>query len=150
MVLRRFLGIQNFPYLKLGIRDFKEKSGRGSGFKVSAGGGIPKITLAAELRKCTKFRVGITGLKNPIGNPHVRLLVNLLFRLSKKWINPQKRKRPVIKMPKILILIVSCLLFIIQVWYFFGRKWYSGPYMASLESLELRPWCWIVLNFFVH
>ena len=33
-----------FPYLKLGIRDLKAKSGRVSGLKC-VGGGMPKITL---------------------------------------------------------------------------------------------------------
>ena len=41
----RFFGIRDFPYLKLGIRDFKAKLGRDSGLKVCAGGGMPKITL---------------------------------------------------------------------------------------------------------
>ena len=44
-VPNRFFGIQDFPYLRLGIRDFKTKSGRDSGLKVRAGGGMPKITL---------------------------------------------------------------------------------------------------------
>ena len=44
--------MRDFPYfyLRLGIRDFKAKSGRDSGLKVCAGGGMPKVTL------------GITGL----------------------------------------------------------------------------------------
>ena len=33
-VLHRFFGTRDFPYLKLGIRDFKAKSGRVSGLKV--------------------------------------------------------------------------------------------------------------------
>ena len=49
-VPNRFSGIRDFPSLKLGIRDFKAKSGRDSGLKVCAGGGMPKIAL------------GITGL----------------------------------------------------------------------------------------
>ena len=36
-VPKRFLGIRDFPYLKLGIRDFKAKSGRDLGFMVYAG-----------------------------------------------------------------------------------------------------------------
>ena len=51
-------GIRDFPYLKLGIRDFKAKSGRDSGLKVCAGGGMPKITL------------GITGLLEILGRDH--------------------------------------------------------------------------------
>ena len=43
-VLKKFFGIRGFPYLKLGIGDFKAKSGRDSGLKVCAGGGLPKIT----------------------------------------------------------------------------------------------------------
>ena len=49
-VPNRFFGIQDFPYLRLGIRDFKVKLGRDSGLMVCAGGGMPKKTL------------GITGL----------------------------------------------------------------------------------------
>ena len=36
-VPKRFLGRQNFPYLKHGTRDFKAKSGRDSGLTVYAG-----------------------------------------------------------------------------------------------------------------
>ena len=43
------------PYLKLGTRDLKAKSGRVSGLKVCAGGRIPKIAL------------GITGLHESLG-----------------------------------------------------------------------------------
>ena len=49
-VPNRFSGIQDFPCLKLGIRDFTARSGKDSGLKVFAEGGMPKITL------------GITGL----------------------------------------------------------------------------------------
>ena len=37
--------MRDFLYLRLGIRDFKAKSGRDSGLKVCSGGGMPKITL---------------------------------------------------------------------------------------------------------
>ena len=37
--------MRDFPYLKLGIRNFNENSGARSRLKVCAGGGIPKITL---------------------------------------------------------------------------------------------------------
>ena len=37
--------IRDFPCLKLGIRDVKEKSGRDSGLKVCARDKMPKITL---------------------------------------------------------------------------------------------------------
>ena len=51
-VSNEFFGMRDFPYfyLRLGIQDFKSKSGRDSGLKVCAGGGMPKATL------------GITGL----------------------------------------------------------------------------------------
>ena len=51
-----FSGTRVFRYLKLGSRDLKAKSGRVSVLKVCARGGMPNITL------------GITGLKNPIGD----------------------------------------------------------------------------------
>ena len=37
--------MRDFPYLRLGIRDFKAKSGRDLGLKVCVGGGMPKVTL---------------------------------------------------------------------------------------------------------
>ena len=61
MILRatnRFFEIRDFPYLKLGIRDFKVKSGRDSGLKVYTRGGMPKITL------------GITGLHEILGRDY--------------------------------------------------------------------------------
>ena len=36
-VPKRFLGTRDYPYLKLGIRDFKAKLGRDSGLTVYAG-----------------------------------------------------------------------------------------------------------------
>ena len=57
-VPNRFSGIRDFPSLKLGIRDFKAKSGRDSGLKVCAGGGMPKIAL------------GITGLLEILGRDY--------------------------------------------------------------------------------
>jgi len=50
--------MRDFPYLKLGIRDLKAKSGRDSGLKVYARGGMPKITL------------GITGLHEILGRDY--------------------------------------------------------------------------------
>ena len=50
--------MRNFPYLKLGIRDLKAKSGRDSGLKVYARDGMPKITL------------GITGLHEILGRDY--------------------------------------------------------------------------------
>ena len=41
-VLKRFFETQNFPYLKLGIRNLKAKSGRVLGLKVCLGNGMPK------------------------------------------------------------------------------------------------------------
>ena len=55
----RFFGIRDFHYLKLGIRDLKEKSGRVSRLKVCTGGGMPKITL------------GITGLHEIWGRDYM-------------------------------------------------------------------------------
>ena len=54
----RFPGIRDIPILKLGIRDCKAKSGRDSGLKVCAGGGMPKIAL------------GITGLLEILGRDY--------------------------------------------------------------------------------
>ena len=57
-VPNRFFGIQDFPYLRLRIGDFKAKSGRDSGLTVCAGGGMSKITL------------GITGLHEILDRYH--------------------------------------------------------------------------------
>ena len=54
----RFFGIRDFPYLKLGIRDCKAKSGRDSGLKVCARVRMPEITL------------GITGLHEILGRDY--------------------------------------------------------------------------------
>ena len=54
----RFSRIRDFPSLKLGIRDFTGKSGKDSGLKVCAGGGMPKIAL------------GITGLLEILGRDY--------------------------------------------------------------------------------
>ena len=54
-VPNRFLGTRDLPYLNLGIQDLKAKSGRVSGLKLCAGGGMPKLTL------------GITGLDEILG-----------------------------------------------------------------------------------
>ena len=50
--------MRDFPYLRLGIRDFKGKSERDSGLKVCAGSGMPKVTL------------GITGLPENLGRDY--------------------------------------------------------------------------------
>ena len=57
-VLNRFFRIGDFPCLKLGIRDFKEKSGLESGLKVCTGSGMPKTTP------------GITGLHEILGRDY--------------------------------------------------------------------------------
>ena len=57
--------MRDFPYLKLGIRDFTAKSGRDSGLKVCARGGMPKITFG--ITGLLESRVGITRLRNPTG-----------------------------------------------------------------------------------
>ena len=58
-VSNKFFGMRDFPYLRLGIRGFKAaKSGRDSGLKVCAGGGMLKVTL------------GITGLPEILGRDH--------------------------------------------------------------------------------
>ena len=57
-VSNTFFGMQDFPYLRLGIRDFKAKSERYSGLKVCARGGMPKVTL------------GITGLPEILGRDY--------------------------------------------------------------------------------
>ena len=57
-VSNKFFGMRDFPYLRLGIRDFKGKSVRDSGLKVCAGGGMPKVTL------------GITGLPENLGRDY--------------------------------------------------------------------------------
>ena len=57
-VTKRVFGIRDFRYLKLGIRDLKAKSGRDSGLKVCARGGMPKIAL------------GITGLHEILGRDY--------------------------------------------------------------------------------
>ena len=60
-VPKRFFGIRDFPYLKLRVRDFKAKSGK-----------IRDCTLCAGVRM-REINLGITGLKNPIGDPPLGL-----------------------------------------------------------------------------
>ena len=60
--------------MNLGIRDFQAKSGRDSGLKVSQEVGCQK----GKHRDCTNFGVGVTGLKNPIGDPSGRYWVQFL------------------------------------------------------------------------
>ena len=60
-------GTRDFPYLKHGIRDLKVKLGRVSGLKVSAGGGMPKISLGI-----TRLHE-ILGRDNGIEEPYCEL-----------------------------------------------------------------------------
>ena len=64
----RFFGIRDSPYFKVGIRDLKAYWGRDSGMKECTGWVMPKITL--EITGLGKIWVGMTGLKNPIWDPH--------------------------------------------------------------------------------
>lgn len=53
----RIFGILDFPYAKLGIRDFKAKSAvQDSGLKICAQDGMPKINI------------GIAGLQEILGS----------------------------------------------------------------------------------
>ena len=61
-----FFGTRDFPYLKLGIRDYKSKSGRVWGLKVCLGGGMAKITLG--ITGLHEILGRDTGLKYPIGD----------------------------------------------------------------------------------
>ena len=64
---RPFYGIRDFPhYLKLVIRNLKEKSRRES-WKFAREVGRQK--QPSGLRDCTKFKVGITGLKDHSWGP---------------------------------------------------------------------------------
>ena len=57
--------MRDFPHLRLGIRVSKAKSELASGLKVCGGGGMQKNNP----RDYPKFWVGVTGFKNPIGDP---------------------------------------------------------------------------------
>ena len=74
-VANRFFSILDFSYLNLGIRDFKAKSGRDLGLKVSREVGYQK-RKSSGLRDCTKFGLGNTGMKNPIEDPQYILCAN--------------------------------------------------------------------------
>ena len=66
-VPNRFFGIWDFRYLKLGIRDLKAKSGRDSGLKLCAGGGMPKITLG--ITGSNEIAVRDYGIEEPYRGP---------------------------------------------------------------------------------
>ena len=54
----RFSGIWDFPYLRLGIRDFTSKSGRDSGLKVCERGGITNV--ATQVQQFNRVGVATT------------------------------------------------------------------------------------------
>ena len=64
--------------MKLGIRVFQAKFGRNLGLKVSVGGGW-------EGWDCTKFWVGITGLKNLIRDPPSRHMPREMIACNKAF-----------------------------------------------------------------
>ena len=68
IVFNRSFGVRDFSCLNLGIRDFKEKSGRDLGLKLSREVACRKKKETLGLRDCTKCGLGITGLNKPIGN----------------------------------------------------------------------------------
>ena len=59
-VPKRFFGILDFPYLKLGIRDFKAKRGMKFGFEVVRGMWVAK----------NKLTIRITGLNEILGRDY--------------------------------------------------------------------------------
>ena len=93
-VPNRFSGIRDFPSLKLGIRDFTAKSGRDSGLKVCAGGGMPKIAL------------GITGLLEILGRD---------YGIEEPYWGPSPLSLPVLRLPRWLH-VHSMTYFCFKVW----------------------------------
>ena len=77
-VPNRFSGIRDFPSLKLGIRDFTAKSGRDSGLKVCAGGGMPKITL--RIKGLLEILGQDYGIEKPYWRPSL-----IVSKLSPSW-----------------------------------------------------------------
>ena len=73
-VSNKFFGMRDSPYLRLGIRDFKAKSGRDSGLKVCAGGGMPKVTLG--ITGLPQILGGDYGIEKPYWVPSTSYLVN--------------------------------------------------------------------------
>ena len=59
--------MRDFPYFRLGIRDFKAKSGRDSGLKVCAEGGMPKVTLG--ITRLPEILGRDYGIEKPYGGP---------------------------------------------------------------------------------
>ena len=74
-VANRFFQYPGFLLLESGIRDFKAKSGRVLGLKVSRKVGYQK-RKSSGLRDCTKFGLWITGMKNPIEDHQYILCAN--------------------------------------------------------------------------
>ena len=71
-VSNKFFGMRDFPYLRLGIRDLKAKSGRDSGLKVCAGGGMPKVTLGIA----RNFGSGLRDRKTLLGTLYTGQLLH--------------------------------------------------------------------------
>ena len=74
-VPNRLNWIRDFPYF--GIRDFKAKSDKIRDRKYACELGCPKYP--SGLRDCMKLWVGITGLKNPIGDPLIPCHCHFFF-----------------------------------------------------------------------
>ena len=66
--LQKVFRDRDFPYLKLGIRDFKAKSGRVLGLKVCLGGGMPKIIL--QITGLHEILGRDYGTEKPYWGPH--------------------------------------------------------------------------------
>ena len=68
-VLNRFFGTRNFPYLKLGIRDFKSKIGQDSGLKVCARVRMPERTLG--ITRLHEILGRKYGIEEPYSGPSI-------------------------------------------------------------------------------
>ena len=66
-VPNRFFGIRDFPYLKLGIRDFEANSRQDSGVKVCARLMMPEITL--RITESDESLGRDYGIKEPYWGP---------------------------------------------------------------------------------
>ena len=86
-VPNRFNGIRDFPYLKLGIQDFKAKSGKIRDWKYACELKCPKFPLG--LRDCTKLWFGIAGLKNPTGDPLIPCHCPFFFFSCQNYLHRQ-------------------------------------------------------------
>ena len=82
-VPNKFFGMRDFPYLRLGIREFKAKSGWDSGLKVCAEGRVPKIkNNPRDYGIARNFWSGLRDWKTLLGTRN-NLNHNLLFP---KWL----------------------------------------------------------------